>query len=231
MPERSFGRTIRYRRTKSGLSQAKLGELVGRSASTVRSWEQDTSTPTDPGVLDALAAVLALDPRLLYERAGLPMLEAETSPTVEQALASLRPPPRSESTGDDALPLMESEPDFAADFRDEIEDGSREPEAGRHSEPEPVGVPLASMETESVPPRTGPRFAGPPDPYVMTQPTPSVVEPSYIEDTTQRQLYRVRTLATVVLLVALVVVFVWALANTFDALGTWWDDFFGELNL
>jgi transcriptional regulator with XRE-family HTH domain len=33
MPERSFGRTVRYRRTKLGLSQAKLAELVGRSAS------------------------------------------------------------------------------------------------------------------------------------------------------------------------------------------------------
>ena len=32
MPERSFGRTIRYRRTKLGISQAKLGDLVGRSA-------------------------------------------------------------------------------------------------------------------------------------------------------------------------------------------------------
>jgi hypothetical protein len=41
----------------------------------------------------------------------------------------------------------------------------------------------------------------------------------------------VRHLATVVLVVALIVVFLWSLSNTMDALGSWWDDFFGSLRL
>src|SRR5918996_1767355 len=91
MPERSFGRTIRFRRTKLGLSQSKLGELVGRSPGTIRSWERDDSTPNDPEVLMALAAVLGVEQRTLFEKAGVNRPEIETSPTFEQELATLRP--------------------------------------------------------------------------------------------------------------------------------------------
>ena len=91
MPERSFGRTVRYRRTKLGLSHAKLGELVGRSATTVRSWERDKSHPNDHGVLTALAAILGVDERSLFEKAGQTPPAIESSPTIEQALATLDP--------------------------------------------------------------------------------------------------------------------------------------------
>ena len=76
-----------------------------------------------------------------------------------------------------------------------------------------------------------PAFVEPPDPFVLAAPTPPLVEPSYMEDTSQRQLYRVRNLATVVLLVGMGIVFLWALSSTFDALGSWWDDFIGTLKL
>ena len=97
MPERTFGRTIRSRRTKLGLSQAKLGELVGRSASTVRSWEKDKRHPTDNGVITALAAILGADERQLFERAGQAAPDQEDSPTIEQALATLSPATESDS--------------------------------------------------------------------------------------------------------------------------------------
>jgi transcriptional regulator with XRE-family HTH domain len=93
MPERSFGRTVRYRRTKIGLSQAQLGELVGRSASSIRSWERDVSTPTDPAVITALSAILDIDLRALFDKAGVPMPAEEAHSTVEEALASLAPLP------------------------------------------------------------------------------------------------------------------------------------------
>jgi hypothetical protein len=76
-----------------------------------------------------------------------------------------------------------------------------------------------------------PAFVSPPEPYLITTPTAPVVEPSYIEDTDQRQLYRVRHLATVVLVVALVIVFLWALSNTVEAIGSWWEDFFNTLRI
>jgi transcriptional regulator with XRE-family HTH domain len=214
MPERSFGRTVRYRRTKIGLSQAKLGDLVGRSASTVRSWERDASTPSDNEVIDALAAVLAIDPRILYEKAGMAVPDVETSPTVEQALASLRP---------------ETPPEKLA----------QDPEDFFELVPEPLPVARADPVVTPPPPRATPAPYQPPEPgfrsprhgLVMNPATPPLTEPSYIEDDSQKQLYRVRNLATVVLLVALVIVLIWAAANAFGALGDWWDEFLSELRI
>lgn len=197
MPERTFGRTIRARRTKLGLSQTKLGELVGRSPSTVRSWERDKSQPNDAAVLTALSAVLGVDEKDLFEKAGQRIPEVEDSPTVEQALATLNP---------DAVEDEELEPG-------DRDDGPIES--------------LPAPELASVPPT----YAAPNEPYVIATVPPPVHEPSYMEDRTQRQLYRVRTLATVVILVALGVAFLWALTQSFDALGTWWDEFFGSLRL
>jgi hypothetical protein len=76
-----------------------------------------------------------------------------------------------------------------------------------------------------------PAFVTPPEPFLITTPTPPVVEPSYMEDSEQRQLYRVRTLATIVLAVGLVVVFLWSMSNAVDAFGDWWESFFGSLRL
>ena len=195
MPERSFGRTIRYRRTKLGISQAKLGDLVGRSAGTIRSWERDQSTPNDSAVLTTLAAVLGIEERILYDKTGVEMPERETSPTVEEALASLAPETVSAEVVDEPMlpPAEEDAPSSAA-----------------------------------LPP---PAYVSPPESYVIAAPSPPLVEPSYIEDSSQRQMYRVRHLATLVMLVGLVIVLLWALSNAFSAFGLWWDDFFGKLRI
>jgi transcriptional regulator with XRE-family HTH domain len=265
MPERSFGRSVRYRRTKLGLSQSQLGELVGRSASSIRSWERDVSTPTDASVLIALSAILDLDQTTLFEKAGVELPEEESHPTVEQALASLAPLPFAE-------PELEQSPEVLLTLEDEDpsvsieEDGSIvvEPAPGPFEEDEPeldadseleaevrehleaaavVRAPLREPdeEFETFKPRPipvgvadvrrnpEPAFVAPPEQFLMTAPTPPVVEPSYMEDSEQRQLYRVRTLATVVLIVGLVVVFLWSMSNAVDALGEWWESFFGGL--
>ncbi|MFZ0015158.1 MAG: helix-turn-helix domain-containing protein [Acidimicrobiia bacterium] len=207
MPERSFGRTVRYRRTKLGLSQAKLGELVGRSTATVRSWERDKSRPNDPKVLSTLAAILGIDEIHLFGKADVekPMFE-ETSPTVEQALATLAPP--------------------KADDRADSTDHEKEP---RDDERERASAPRAERHLVGV--GTAPSYSAPPDPLARVPLTPTIGDPSYIEDRSQRQLYRVRTLATMVALVALVVAFIWALGEGLGALGEWWDGFFGQLRL
>ena len=273
MPERSFGRTVRYRRTKAGLSQAKLGELVGRSASTIRSWERDTATPNDPDVLRAIAAVLALDERMIFDKAGLSTPEVETSPTVEQALATLRPEPAAapvedssvvqsleqsptqaeeDSWADDEqlevappLPLevesddvplvpVDVEPDDVSPLASEVGSDGVSPLA---SEVEPDDVPSLPLDVElddalpPPPPRVEPGYVAPRESLVITAPSPPVVEPSYMEDSTQRQMYRVRNLATIVLMVGLVIVLLWAFSNSLDAVLSWWDDFFGQLRL
>ena len=90
MPERTFGRTVRYRRTKLGMSQTQLAELVGRSTSTIRSWERDKSRPNDPQVLSALSAILGVDERQLFEKAEVDLPEVvETRATIEQTFATL----------------------------------------------------------------------------------------------------------------------------------------------
>jgi len=210
MPERTFGRTVKYRRNKLGLSQAKLGELVGRSASSVRSWERDKSLPSDSSVITALSAVLGVDERLLFEKAGQAVPEVETSPTIEQALATLSP----EAVSDQ--PVIEPE-----ELAPAIEPVDLAPDVVPPIPP----IPLVPDPTPQ------PSYVAPPSPYRVTAAIPPSNEPSYMEDRSQRQLYRVRNLATIVVLVGLGIMFLWAFTESFDAVGSWWEDFFGNLRL
>ena len=242
------------------MSQAKLAELVGRSATTIRSWERDTSVPNDGAVIAALAAVLDIDRRSLFEKAGLEMPIEETSPTVEQALASLSAQARPIAVPAPATQVAGGRTGTSIDVDDypvfelDLDDVSELPPPNAEKEPEPAPIPQPSKD-ESAPsveptapddtlwkapvtssmasttPTPSPGFLEPPEPYVLSAATPPMVEPSYMEEASQRQLYRVRNLATVVLLIALVIILLWAFSSTIDALGSWWDDFFSTLRL
>jgi transcriptional regulator with XRE-family HTH domain len=237
------------------LSQAKLGELVGRSATTIRAWERDDSLPTDETVVSALSAVLDVDRRSLFEKAGLEVPVEETSPTLEEAFASLaaQPVPGPLLAGPETMstPLVvEPDPQIELDISEEPESKAGTAEERWEEAPEdlkPVDEPYpvwepnlpeatlvrsTSVASNAVTPSMpAPGFIEPPDPFVFAAATPPMVEPSYMEDTAQRQLYRVRNLATVVLLVGMGIVLLWALSSTFDALGSWWEDFIGTLKL
>jgi len=227
MPERSFGRTVRFRRTKLGLSQAKLAELVGRSTPTIRSWERDKSRPNDPQVLSALAAILGVDERQLFEKAEVDRPELETSPTVEEALATLSfaASPAGDDEEDSApgpgshVSAPVSLDQYTIDLV-EVDHGAED-----ELEPTPDRELVAATSGSS------PAFVAPPDPYVQTPLTPTLADISYMEDGAQRQLYRVRNLATLVAFVVLVIAFVWALGEGLGALGEWWDAFFGDLRV
>ena len=244
---------MRYRRTKIGLSQAQLGELVGRSASSIRSWERDVATPTDPSVLTALSAILDIDGRALFDKAGVESPRQETHPTVEESLASLAPLPLEEPIEEriDPDPLIATAaaataiaPGLDADFELEAEVKEHLP---TEPEPESIEQPEPTIDTFSLPPDSvaepepvgaaqmttsnEPAYVSPPEPYLITAPTPPVVEPSYMEDENQRQMYRVRNLATVVLVVALAIVLLWSLSNALEAVGSWWEEFTNTLRL
>ena len=227
MPERSFGRMVRYRRTKLGLSQAKLGELVGRSTATIRAWERDKSRPNDDKVLSALAAILGIDERQLFDKAEVEPPAVETSPTVQQALATL-------SMAREADPARDESDDEVADSRHRRGDPISVPQT-----PPPVPVMAGAPSLDEAAAAgdghrkdpDGPAYLAPPEPYVQTPLTPSLADASYIEDPAQRQMYRVRTLATLVGFVALVAAFFWAMGEGIGALGAWWDEFFGNLRL
>jgi len=99
MGDQSFARLIRKRRDSLGFSQARLGELVGRSATTIRNWERGNSTPAERADAVALAAVLGLDEREVLAGAGFEDNAAPDHPTMEQAYASLAPrPPATDSS-------------------------------------------------------------------------------------------------------------------------------------
>jgi transcriptional regulator with XRE-family HTH domain len=242
MPEMSFGRSIRYRRTRIGLSQSRLGELVGRSGAAVRSWERDASVPTDVSVLQALSAVLGIETGVLFEKAGVAIPAVETSPTVEEVLGSLTSveeervvevPPRFEvSLVEVETSAPEEFEQFSLDDQPEDADADLTADLPIEEPPEPVPVSSAPLPvskpsnrgTFALSPPTEPRFR-------YTTPAPPVLEPTYMEDQSQRQLYRVRHLATLVLVVALIVLFVWALGNSVEAFASWWDDFFGTFQV
>ena len=212
------------------MSQSQLAELVGRSTSTIRSWERDKSRPNDPQVLSTLAAILAIDERQLFERAEIDLPEeVETRPTIKETFATLSV---EEVPVDDATTMPSVDPEPVPDptvvsveqFRLDLvevagrfdDDGSREVEVREK-------ILVSAVD--------GPAYVAPPDPYVQTPLTPTVADLSYVEEDSQRQLYRVRNLATLVAVVALVVTFIWALGEGIGALGDWWDDFFGNLRI
>ncbi|MGZ5393876.1 MAG: helix-turn-helix domain-containing protein [Mycobacterium sp.] len=68
----SFGGLVKQARMALGMSQAALADLVGRSASAIRSWERGSSTPTDESVVRSLAAVLGIDESALRGTVGMP---------------------------------------------------------------------------------------------------------------------------------------------------------------
>ena len=219
MPEMSFGRSIRYRRTKLGLSQTRLGELVGRSAAAVRSWEKDASTPTDPYVLEALAAVLGIETTVLFDKAGVdsPLL-VESSPTIEESLGELAP----------VKPFVEESAGSASGARPALSDEAADESDVEESEENLVTVGVTPAPSD--PPTRG--FVTPPgDQYLYATPAPPVAETTYMEDESQRQLYRIRHLATLVVFVALLMMLIWALGHSWDSFAAWWDDFVSTLKL
>jgi transcriptional regulator with XRE-family HTH domain len=81
----SFGALVKSRRVALGMSQAALADLVGRSASAVRSWEREASTPTDEGVVHLVSAVLGIEEETLRQAVGLPPITEVGSETIAGA--------------------------------------------------------------------------------------------------------------------------------------------------
>ncbi len=71
----SFGQLVKEHRIEMGLTQQQLADLVGRSPSTIRSWERDRATPNDRAVLESVASALGVDGSLLAGLAGVAPLE------------------------------------------------------------------------------------------------------------------------------------------------------------
>lgn len=154
MGEESLGHMIKRRRETLGFSQARLGELVGRSASTIRNWERDKSTPSAVSDAVALAAVLGLSEKRVVEAAGFQTGDAENRPTLEQSYASLSPggsSPDGEAVEDEPAPVEQSESEPS-------ESGSPQTEPSQPEAEESKPAATVSQETE---PEQGPSVPAP----------------------------------------------------------------------
>ena len=67
----TLGKQIRMLRTEKGLTQAELGEILGKGGSTVRMWELDKSSP-DRKALYKICEVFSVTPDYFYYNATPP---------------------------------------------------------------------------------------------------------------------------------------------------------------
>lgn len=83
----SFGQLVKEQRIEMGLTQQRLADLVGRSPSTIRSWERDRATPNDEVVITSLADVLGIEAVILSELAGVEFSELASDGTASAEVA------------------------------------------------------------------------------------------------------------------------------------------------
>ncbi len=199
-PNPSFAELVRERRSAAGLSQARLGQMVGRAASTIRSWERGQTTPRGE-VLDAVVAVLGVSDAELAAALGLParpgdlpvdgeatagalvdLAHLEEFLAVSAAEAPSEGPPAAETPTLETLlpekPVPTDEPTASYDVEEVLaEQAAVIPDVARRTgtlgEVPAVGLPVATSDA--------------PEPPVIL---------SYLEDPTQRRLYQRRAIVT-----------------------------------
>lgn len=235
----SFAGLVKKRREALGFSQARLGELVGRSATTIRNWERGLTTPSERPDALALAAVLGLDEDEVLEQAGFDRTqrrEAESRPTMDQEFASLLPAPVRPEPEDDEetsetgssrheapsalTSVPQSLPTVDPVIVPETDTGPRHTRVER--EPVLAGLMEAVMERRR-------RLARAAPPTVLERAPTG--EPSYLEDPDERQRYRTRAIVTAAVVVALFVVLLWSFDRATESMGRMWDEFFRLLEI
>jgi hypothetical protein len=196
--------------------------------------------PEDPTVLSSLAAVLGLDEAETFRLSGLTPPVADGRVTVEQALRSLgdteEPAPRrmhGEAVGRRERPPT---PAGGVDLADSSAPGMAPPQpvpAATPPEAAPGSGPSRQRPVQAAPAPKSERpgvmdllrsatVRKPRAPAPLTTLPPTPVEPSYMEDPTERWSYRMRSVMTAAGVALLLLVFGWAAANFFDAIGETW---------
>ena len=230
----SLGDLIRHQRAALGLTQARLAELVGRSPSTVRSWERDRSVPADQSAIAALAAVLGLTEEEIRSAVDGPAAEV-----VDSIQPLVGPSLDGESTPSDALvetDIAEAQPAVDAD-RTEVSVGpatSSDPMTGTTPDSSPSDIPSQSKPPEPWSARPVPAVAVADETVLVDAPSAGsqvngVVShkprvPSYLDDPTEVRTYRGRTILTAILLILMVIVLSWAFTEAREALGSLFAD-------
>lgn len=238
-----FGSTIKRRRDALGISQSRLADLVGRSTSTIRNWEKDSASPSDPADVVALAAVLGVPEPELLEAAGFEPSIVESAPTLEESFASLTSETAiakpSSDPDPDPDPDPEPEPDSPTTETPDLRENLGSEGGGHESdddEPEPLvdSDESTDEDLEPEPLTTAERVRGRrlfrAAPPTVLEATP-IGEASYMEEESERQRYRIRSMITAMVVIALVFVLMWSFGRTTDAISSMWDEFIGMLSI
>ncbi|MGH8927915.1 MAG: helix-turn-helix domain-containing protein [Acidimicrobiia bacterium] len=215
----SFGDLVRRGREMAGLSQSRLAHLIGKSATTIRSWEHGRTNPGDARSVAALAAVLGLDESDLLGRAGFDAPAPKSPRSAREELSSL---------ATERTELVALAPPVDVD-------------RGFHSHKvmdDDVAVRRESVTT-TVQPRqvdgreqNGPKVTAvaPAPPHPLPH-TVLVGGRSYLEDEEEREFYRRRSIITAAVLVFLLITAWWALGRTGSAIGEFIDGIVGSLDI
>jgi transcriptional regulator with XRE-family HTH domain len=216
----SFSDVVRRGRERAGLSQARVAQLIGKSASTVRAWEQGRTNPGDAQSVSTLAAVLGLDETELLDRAGFDT--PVTTPVPKSAREELS------TLAAERTEMIAIKPGgiVVPDQRGprHLHDG--EATTAEPLELEPTIEPVVEVIVEPTITRARKVTA------VQSVPIQSAGSNavSYLEDSEQRDFYRRRAVTTAVVLVFLLVVFWWALGRAGGAFNDFVASFLDELN-
>jgi len=226
----SLGELIRRQRAALDLTQARLADLVGRSPSTVRSWERDRSHPADEASLAALGAVLGLTDEELAGAAGTqPVPAAEESgvnlpivdtdgPSDEPGTDPVETEPQTvpdEPTGESAAPVEPSDPSV------ETEAPALTESLPPLSPPQPEPGDSLTATSPSVAPEKTEIATGVEAPVGAVLVRPRV--PSYLDDPRELRTYRSRAIMTAILLILMFIVLSWAFTEARDAFGLLFD--------
>ena len=245
----SFGDFVRRAREQAGLTQSRLAQLIGKSPTTIRSWEHGRTKPAHPGAVSAMAAVLGLDENELLGQAGFEdtdvaaraSRQALSSPVSEQdRTISLANPPDGSLTTHLPEPLPERDQIPLAEIPIEV----TAPAASEAKvvtvtvvpPPKPTTpVPEPMVETP-IPDVPGPRTR-----IVVTQQSATgtsvgssngyVGALSYVEDAAEKDFYRRRGVITAAVLIFMVIVIWWALGRTGGAIADFIEGILGSLDI
>jgi transcriptional regulator with XRE-family HTH domain len=240
----SFGDFVRRAREQAGLTQSRLAQLIGKSPTTIRSWEHGRTNPADPGAVSAMAAVLGLDETELLGQAGFEETETPTGMSARQQLSSLASerdivfvPVVTEPSGPVMTDLPEPKDEEGALADDPIRVAAETEPITITISPERLSAADAAEPVLDEPVRETP---GPRTKIVVTHQSATgaslgssngyVGALSYVEDEAEKDFYRRRGLITALVLVFMVIVVWWGLGRTGGAIGDLIDAIVGSLD-
>jgi len=249
----SFGDIVRRRREEAGLSQSRLAQLIGKSPTTVRSWEHGRTNPADPQAVAAIAAVLGLNESELLGQAGFEASPARARPSARQELTSLATE-RTElialaptlEAPERSKPIRPSSPEYDLVESPVIVETRVEPTPEIEITVEPVKIPIPIPPVE-IPkpkvqiPKPKVQIPKPKAKMVVTRQAAPLVPQSgsngfvagrsYLENEAEKEFYRRRGVITAVVMVFMVIVIWWALNRTGGAIGDLIESIVGLLDI